>query len=1107
MPNRGPAARPDNRKPARMASALVALLALCHELSAAPLVNVAGPRYGTQVRADTQFSEKHAGSNAVDGRLVEGDGCWYSKDQTKLPCALTLQLAGEEDVRKVVLVQARWQGNMYHTKDFALEASGDGQKWERLATGQLPDENLARAELEVHARTRWLRIVVLTSYNSFQTCGLTEVELWAAGHPGFGPPEILFKGEPAPPPTADVCGLSFIAAATGSQLALFGPDSSLLVSLGANEEVALTVPITALPVGATVRAAASLIEGAGAEVEVSFTGGLSHKRALSARARSVALEVGAAEGAGDSRVCLRVWAASEAAVRLSSLRLTAGTRSFPLPITVVAPDYGAGPPPVSPELRPALQRALIEWDWKLQDGIGTPRNPSTYPAAVAQTLERGQRLVDDLCDQGLRERLGPRLARWQALKRESDDLVADTAADEARWADLYLRVHWLRREIALQNPLADVGPLLFVKRVPACFSHQLTQYYGRYARPGGGVFVLDQPGVSMACRQLAPGMLPTGSPMHPEVSYDGKRILFAYCAADTTPTDTRNGHQGRYYHVYGMDADGADLKQLTDGPYNDFAPRFLPNGETLFVSTRRGGWHRCGSPGCETYTLATMNADGTDAHPVSYHETQEWDPAVLANGRVIYTRWDYVDRHPVFYEHLWTSAPDGTSPMAFFGNNTFNPVGIWEPQQVPGSPRIMATAAAHHAMTAGSIILVDPRKGVDGLDSITRLTPDAPFPESETPVPPSWFNPQPGVKPFETPESQRWPGHCYRSSWALSETYFLAAYSFQGLIGEPTGNAANMFGLYLIDTFGDKELLYRDPNIASAWPIPLRPRLRPPVVPSQLDPELGDDGLLVLQNVYDANPALPAGSVKALRIVQVLPKSTPGIDNPAVGRPRGAPGKQVLGTVPVEPDGSAYFRVPARIEIAFQALDQRGMAVQVMRSETYLHPGERVTCVGCHESRLGSPPETTPQALSRAPSQITPGPDGSKPLSYPLLVQPVLDKHCVSCHSGDKPKGDVTLTAEPEGHYTKSYNALVERVPFSDQGNAEAISQPGRFGALGSPVMQKLLAGHHEVKLTAEDTERLATWMDANALFYGTFDPADQARQLLAEHIEGPKLE
>ena len=122
-------------------------------------------------------------------------------------------------------------------------------------------------------------------------------------------------------------------------------------------------------------------------------------------------------------------------------------------------------------------------------------------------------------------------------------------------------------------------------------------------------------------------------------------------------------------------------------------------------------------------------------------------------------------------------------------------------------------------------------------------------------------------------------------------------------------------------------------------------------------------------------------------------------------------------------------------------------------------------------------------------------------------MQPVLDKHCVSCHSGDKPKGDVTLTAEPEGHYTKSYNALVERVPFSDQGNAEAISQPGRFGALGSPVMQKLLAGHHEVKLTAEDTERLATWMDANALFYGTFDPADQARQLLAEHIEGPKLE
>jgi hypothetical protein len=604
--------------------------------------------------------------------------------------------------------------------------------------------------------------------------------------------------------------------------------------------------------------------------------------------------------------------------------------------------------------------------------------------------------------------------------------------------------------------------------------------------------------------------------------------------------------------------DGSGLRQLTDGPYDDFAPRYLPDGRILFVSTRRGGWHRCGNPGCETYTLTVANADGSDPYPLSFHETQEWDPAVLSDGRIIYTRWDYVDRHPVFYEHLWTVWPDGTGPAAFYGNNTFNPIGLWEPQPIPGSSRVMATAAAHHAMTAGSIVLVDVRAGVDGPPPIIRLTPDAPFPESETPVAASWYYPQPGTERRETPESQRWPGHCYRSPYPLSETCFLAAYSFLGLVGEPTGNPENMFGLYLVDAFGNKELLYRDPNVASLWPTPLRPRPRPAVRPSSLDPALGDEGVVLVQDVYASDPPLPRGSVKALRIVQVLPKSTPGIDNPPVGQPRGAPGKQVLGTVPVEPDGSAYFRVPARIEVAFQALDERGLAVQIMRSATYLQPGERVSCVGCHEPRTTTPPQfrisefgiriselpqqlgnsatrqlgnpatqqlgnpgnpqsgqsairnsqfAIPQALRRPPSRITPGPDGSQPFSYPLLVQPVLDRHCVSCHAGPEPAGKVALTGEPEGHYTVSYNILAARVPFSDQGNAEPISQPGRFGARGSPVMALLLAGHHDVQLGTEDLERLATWMDTNALFYGTFDPADQSRQQRGERIEGPKLE
>jgi mono/diheme cytochrome c family protein len=597
-------------------------------------------------------------------------------------------------------------------------------------------------------------------------------------------------------------------------------------------------------------------------------------------------------------------------------------------------------------------------------------------------------------------------------------------------------------------------------------------------------------------------MLPEGSFQTPDLSWDGRQILFAFCT-----TDAKREH-ARFYHIYHMSADGTGLKQLTDGDYDDFSPRFLPNGQIVFVTTRRGGFHRCGSPACSVYTLAVMHADGSNLLRLSHHETQEWDPAVMHDGRIIYTRWDYVDRHAVFGEHLWTIRPDGTSPAAFYGNYTRNPVGIWEPQPVPGSHRIMATAAAHHAMTAGSIVLVDRNKGQDGLGPLTRLTPDTPFPESEFPVSGRWYFPAADAGPADSIENQRWPGHCYRSPWPLSERYFIAAYSFDALVGEPTGNPANMFGLYAVDAFGNKELIYRDEQISSLWVMPLRARPKPPVLPSFRAETDETAGTFLLQNTYAGDPKIPAGSVKRLRIVQVLPKTTQGRDNPPVGAAGGSPGKAVLGTVPVESDGSAYFSAPAKVPLLFQALDEQGRAVQIMRSATYLQPGESISCVGCHEPRAGSPPTRPAVAQLRQPSSIQPGPDGCKPFSYVRLVQGVLDKHCVSCHNPRKPEGKIVLSGTPQGHYTASYNALVRRVPYSNDTNGDSLSMPGRYGARGSPVMKLLLEqGHYDVKLSAEEIERLAIWMDTNALFYGTFDPAEQARQRNGEIIPAPGLQ
>ncbi|MHC4198741.1 MAG: HzsA-related protein [Planctomycetota bacterium] len=782
------------------------------------------------------------------------------------------------------------------------------------------------------------------------------------------------------------------------------------------------------------------------------------------------------------------------------------SRAFMGIVLCLAAGVAAEPaPPEGSELQPTAQQAMIERDWRMQDGIGTQRAAATWTQAILRTIETGKKLVAELerveVDMGAaRKAWEQECANWETVRK------LDEAGHQARFEALWLALHSARRRLSFSNPLARTGPILFVKRVPSGFSHQLTQYQGMHARPGGGLFVLEEPGTSMRCRQLA-ASLPDGSCLRPDVSYDGQSIFFAFCeinrASGNAPT----------YQVCTIQADGTKLRALTRGPHDNFSPCCLPDGKILFLSTRRGGYHRCGRGPCPVYTMAVMSAEGSDPRVVSFHETHEWDPSVLNDGRVVYTRWDYVDRHAVHYQQLWTVRPDGSDVRIFYGNNTFNPVGVWEARAVPGSTLVMATAGAHHAMTAGSIILVDVAKGIDGLEPLTRLTPDVLFPESEAPVG-RWHAPV-GVRNPPPPvpvQQRRWPGHCHRSPYPLCEKLFLCAYSFDPLIGEPHANKSNMFGLYLVDAFGNKELLYRDPDIGSLWPIPLRARPAPPVVASNLDDVKKNEGTFFVRNVYESRYPLHLGKGEAihrLRVLQVLLKTTPHVNQPRVGAANASPGKQVLGTVPVESDGSAYFRAPAGVPLLFQILDEQGRAVQTMRSLTYLQKGENVSCIGCHEDPSRAPdPTPRAQALARSPSEITPGPDGSRPLSYPLLVQPVLDRHCIRCHKGRKPPKGVVLTGEPAGAFTRSYNVLVKRVPYSEwrggdfrKANSEPATKPGFFGARASKLLTKLLKGHSKVRLSVDEQERLVTWMDSNALFYGTFNSEDQRRQQLGERI------
>ncbi len=949
---------------------------------------------------------------------------------------------------------------------------------------------------------------------------------------------VALDGKPVVPSHGTTAGFWLFAEDDGAQLALMGhPPRRAVASLAQGRQIALRMLIGPLAAHDAIDLCAVCLDGAGAEVTLSLASGERISTQINSTKTPHSLRLAASQSAQSVDLMITLAAPQGAtSVRLDGLQLVQPNATSPVALAWQPKDRDypqSDAVTSSPALRPAIEEALIEWDWRMQDGIETPRESRSYAQAVAQTLTRGTALIADLTAQNLS--VGDRQPAWNTLQARYETLRQDPAATEAAWEALWREVHRLRRAIVLAHPLADVGPLVFAKRVPSTLSHQLTQYYGYTARPGGGLFVLEQPGQSMRVRQLA-SSLPEGSYLHPEVSFDGERIYFAFCPCDSAPKSWGDPDTlARRYHLYAVNADGTDVKRLTDGPYDDFSPRCLPNGKLLFISTRRGGFHRCGRGPCYVYTLALAEADGSNPHPISFHETNEWDPVLLHDGRVVYTRWDYVDRNAVFYQQLWSAWQDGSNVRIYYGNNTYNPVGIWEPRPVPGSNKVMATAAPHHGMTAGSIILLDVTQGVDGPAPLTRLTPDALFPEAESglahgiPVnqptrvddalSETW-GPQPqsqATRLKEVPaEERRWPGHCYRSPYPLSEKLFLAAYSYDRLRGEPGINRPNMFGLYLCDAFGNKELLYRDPNLSSQWPVPLRSRPKPPVreMVSQWAASTPQhpEGTFFLKNVYESWPKLPEVEIRQLRIVQVLPKTTPHANSPRVGVANASPGKQVLGTVPVERDGSAYFRVPARTPILFQALDAKGRAVQTMRSLTYLQPGEQMSCIGCHEPRTSVSLEIgVALAIKRQPSVITPGPDGSKPLSYPILVQPVLDRHCTRCHNAEKAEGKIVLTGEPAGEFSRSYNALTPFVAYTAWGmphdNFEPLTEPDRFGARASRLIKLLDEGHYDVKLSPDEWDRLVTWIDTNALFYGTFNHDDQVRQLRGERIAGPDLE
>lgn len=695
---------------------------------------------------------------------------------------------------------------------------------------------------------------------------------------------------------------------------------------------------------------------------------------------------------------------------------------------------------------------------------------------------------------------GDRLEGPQAGAFERSLAECRRAADEAQTLEAaarrerYRRVRWLTRGLALRNPAVTGQPLLFLQRnrYVCQMLHEYMGYFYDYGNvpPGGGLRVLERPGFSLKTRDVLQGRLPNGNFTTLALSHDARTAYFAFAERAPEKPDFHSPER-RSFHLFSVAPDGSELRQLTRGVEDDFDPCPLPDGGVAFMSTRRGGFARCNNAWepCATYTLHRMDADGRSLRMLSAHETSEWHPSVMNDGRLVYVRWDYVDRSAANYHGLWTSNPDGSAAASLFGNYTLSVNACYQPRAIPGSEKLLFVAGAHHADVGGSLVVLDPRRaaldaesGEDRLESLEPLTPEVCF-----------------------PEAAGWPKSYFHSPWPLSEECLLVSFSFDPLPGMSSGERGDTrTGLYYFDRHGNLELLYRDPEVSSMYPIPLAPRPRPPVVASALDEELGDQGEFLLTDVRRSLFPLPAGrDICELRVFQLLPKTAPHTANePRIGHANAESARLLLGSVPVEADGSAYFRAPANRPLYFQAVDGRGRAVQSMRSETYLRPGERRGCLGCHEPLGGRAAGRPLLAARRPPSRLRPGPEGSCPMSFPLLVQPVLDRHCVRCHAGGPGPGQSrpVLTRDPEGSFSRAYQSLRPFVRWYEWGEAslsQTATRPGRSGADASPLTGVLENATHRKALSWSDAERrrIDLWLDANVPFYGAYAPEAQLAQ------------
>lgn len=659
---------------------------------------------------------------------------------------------------------------------------------------------------------------------------------------------------------------------------------------------------------------------------------------------------------------------------------------------------------------------------------------------------------------------------------------------------IYLDLVLLRRRILFTHPALDFDTILINVNPPTTFSHNGDQFLARHSRTGKGLMLLskwksEEPEQNFILK----GKLPAGAYRSPDLHYDADKLLFAF--SDHTETDSNL----RRFFIYEAALDGSTVRQLTgtkDDPLTtwdnrvtvlieDNDPCYLPDDSIIFVSTRSQTFGRChGGRYNPAWVLHRRDSDGT-IRQLSFGNENEVEPAVLNDGRIAFTRWEYTDRHEMFFHKLWWCRPDGTSVAHLFGNDMIVPHQFLQVTPIPGSHKIAAIGQGHHSYNTGTIVVIDTNIAENGEKAITHITPETPY-----------------------SESQGWPSIHYSEPYPITEELFLAsrgrsATRWQRGGGHPP--AADR-GIYLLDPLGGRELIYEDPEMASFAPIAIRKRTRPPIMSPQTPPAAQDWGTVFLQNAYltrnDPEGKIKPGMIKALR-VNALGVQPRAVRQGVSAYAKNNIPKKILGTVPVDEDGSAFFKVPARTALQIQTLDENGMAILTDRSFFYLQPGENRSCVGCHEPFGSAPDMKLMSKMGRmTPVDLNPpaGPQYKGGFSFMRTVQPVLDRYCIGCHglgaSDNEQARKLNLTNSPDTPgYTSAYRRLaklgdptVGNKPNMET-NERNISRPRDYYAYRNKVSHMLLENHGNCNMDRDSYLRIIEWLDANSVFYGDLFP------------------